>query len=54
MRDTQGRNASNVKAIAQFSKDNGVDLHTVELDVQSQDSVDEPLRRSSPRAAAST
>lgn len=40
MRDTAGRNASNVEAIAKFSKDNGVDLRTVELDVQSQPSVD--------------
>jgi NAD(P)-dependent dehydrogenase (short-subunit alcohol dehydrogenase family) len=38
MRDIKGRNAANVEAIAKFSKDNGVDLRTVELDVQSQDS----------------
>ncbi|MGH8061156.1 MAG: SDR family oxidoreductase [Pseudoxanthomonas sp.] len=40
MRDTTGRNAPQVEAIARFSKDLGVDLRTVELDVQSQDSVD--------------
>jgi NAD(P)-dependent dehydrogenase (short-subunit alcohol dehydrogenase family) len=39
MRDTAGHNAANVEAIATFSKDNGVDLRTVELDVQSEDSV---------------
>lgn len=38
MRDTTGRNAGNVKQIASFAKDNGVDLRTVELDVQSQES----------------
>ena len=40
MRDTKGRNAPNVKAIGQLSKEQGIDLRTVELDVQSQDSVD--------------
>jgi NAD(P)-dependent dehydrogenase (short-subunit alcohol dehydrogenase family) len=40
MRDTTGRNASQVEKIATFSKEFGVDLRTVELDVQSQDSVD--------------
>jgi NAD(P)-dependent dehydrogenase (short-subunit alcohol dehydrogenase family) len=40
MRDTKGRNAPEVAKIAAFSKDNGVDLRTVELDVQSQESVD--------------
>ena len=40
MRDTKGRNAPNVKAIGQLAKEQGIDLRTVELDVQSQDSVD--------------
>lgn len=38
MRGTTGRNAKNVQQIADFSKTNGVDLRTIELDVQSQDS----------------
>jgi NAD(P)-dependent dehydrogenase (short-subunit alcohol dehydrogenase family) len=40
MRDTNGRNASQVEAVGHFAKDNGVDLRTVEMDVQSQSSVD--------------
>jgi NAD(P)-dependent dehydrogenase (short-subunit alcohol dehydrogenase family) len=40
MRDTKGRNTPNVKAIGQLAKEQGIDLRTVELDVQSQDSVD--------------
>jgi NAD(P)-dependent dehydrogenase (short-subunit alcohol dehydrogenase family) len=40
MRDTSGRNAKIVEQMAAFSRDQGVDLRTVELDVQSQDSVD--------------
>ncbi len=40
MRDTKGRNAPSVKAIGQLAKEQGIDLRTVELDVQSQDSVD--------------
>ncbi|HEV7775349.1 MAG TPA: SDR family oxidoreductase [Luteibacter sp.] len=43
MRDLKGRNAANVETMAQFSKDNGVDLRTVELDVQSQDSADKAI-----------
>src|SRR5258708_36161127 len=45
MRDTKGRNAPNVKAIGQLAKDQGIDLRTVELDVQSQDSVDKGVAR---------
>jgi NAD(P)-dependent dehydrogenase (short-subunit alcohol dehydrogenase family) len=45
MRDIEGRNAANVEAIARFSKDNGVDLRTVELDVQLQDSVDKGVAK---------
>lgn len=40
MRETAGRNAPEAAKIAAFSKDNGVDMRTVELDVLSQDSVD--------------
>jgi NAD(P)-dependent dehydrogenase (short-subunit alcohol dehydrogenase family) len=40
MRETAGGNAPEVAKIAAFSKENGVDLRTVELDVVSQDSVD--------------
>jgi len=40
MRDIGGRNAAQVEAIGRFSRENNVDLRTVELDVQSQDSVD--------------
>jgi NAD(P)-dependent dehydrogenase (short-subunit alcohol dehydrogenase family) len=40
MRDTKNRNAAQVEAIAKLSKDNGVDLRTIELDVQLQASVD--------------
>jgi NAD(P)-dependent dehydrogenase (short-subunit alcohol dehydrogenase family) len=40
MRETAGRNAPEVAKIAAFSKENGVDLRAVELDVLSQDSVD--------------
>jgi NAD(P)-dependent dehydrogenase (short-subunit alcohol dehydrogenase family) len=40
MRDTAGRNASQVEVVGQFAKDNGIELRTVEMDVQSQSSVD--------------
>lgn len=40
MRDTAGRNAPQVEQIAAFAKETGFDLRTVELDVQSQESVD--------------
>ncbi|MBM2766601.1 SDR family NAD(P)-dependent oxidoreductase [Burkholderia anthina] len=40
MRDTAGRNAPVVAQMAAYSKAQGVDLRTVEIDVQSQDSVD--------------
>ena len=45
MRDTAGRNAAQVEKIAAFSKEHGVDLRTVELDVQSQESVDAAIAR---------
>lgn len=40
MRETTGRNAPQVQAAADFSAENGVDLRAIELDVNSQDSVD--------------
>lgn len=40
MRDIRGRNAANAEAMAQFAREHRVDLRTIELDVQSQDSVD--------------
>jgi NAD(P)-dependent dehydrogenase (short-subunit alcohol dehydrogenase family) len=45
MRDTKGRNASQVEAVGYFAKDNGVDLRTVEMDVQSQSSVDGAIEK---------
>src|SRR5690349_23412344 len=45
MRDTAGRNKAHVEAIAAFSKQNKADLRTVELDVQSQDSVDRAIAK---------
>lgn len=45
MRDTAGRNAAQVEKISAFSKEHGVDLRTVELDVQSQESVDAAIAR---------
>lgn len=40
MRNTTGRNAPVVEQMAAFSKENRVDLRTIEMDVQSQASVD--------------
>jgi NAD(P)-dependent dehydrogenase (short-subunit alcohol dehydrogenase family) len=45
MRETGGRNAPQVREMAEFSKTHGVDLRTVELDVLSQDSVDAAVER---------
>jgi NAD(P)-dependent dehydrogenase (short-subunit alcohol dehydrogenase family) len=45
MRDTAGRNAAEVAKIAIFSKEIGIDLRTVELDVQSQESVDAAIAK---------
>lgn len=44
MRETSGRNAPQVEETKQFSSDNNVDLRTIELDVQSQQSADQPIR----------
>ncbi len=40
MRQTEGRNAPQVQAAEAFSKEHGVDLRAIELDVNSQESVD--------------
>lgn len=45
MRETEGRNASRVEQVKVFSREHGVDMRTVELDVQSQDSVDEAVKQ---------
>jgi NAD(P)-dependent dehydrogenase (short-subunit alcohol dehydrogenase family) len=45
MRDTKGRNKPHVEAIAGFSRDTGADLRTVELDVQSQPSVNKAVEQ---------
>jgi NAD(P)-dependent dehydrogenase (short-subunit alcohol dehydrogenase family) len=44
MRDTAGKNASQVEAAATFAKENNVDLHTIELDVTSQASADAAIK----------
>jgi len=43
MRDTSGRNRKQVMAAAKFSKDNSVDLRTIELDVQSDPSTNSAI-----------
>ena len=43
MRDIAGRNAAEAAKMARFSKENGVELRSVELDVQSQESVDRAI-----------
>jgi NAD(P)-dependent dehydrogenase (short-subunit alcohol dehydrogenase family) len=40
MRETLGRNAPQVAELQKFAKDSKIDLRAIELDVQSQDSVD--------------
>jgi NAD(P)-dependent dehydrogenase (short-subunit alcohol dehydrogenase family) len=40
MRETAGRNASQVTDVETYAKDHGVDLNAIELDVGSQDSAD--------------
>jgi len=44
MRETEGRNAPQVEDVRKFAADNKADLRTVEMDVQSQDSVDESIK----------
>jgi len=45
MRDTTGRNVSQVEAAAKFAKENNVDLRAIELDVASQASADAAIQR---------
>jgi NAD(P)-dependent dehydrogenase (short-subunit alcohol dehydrogenase family) len=45
MRDTTGRNASQVEAAKQFSQGNNVDLRTVELDVLSEESTNAAIQQ---------
>ncbi|MBS7456909.1 SDR family NAD(P)-dependent oxidoreductase [Coralloluteibacterium stylophorae] len=45
MRDTAGRNAPQVEAVARHAREHGVDLRTLELDVQSQASADAAVGR---------
>lgn len=45
MRETDGRNAPQVRAARDYARDHGVDLRTIELDVQSQLSADEAVAR---------
>ena len=44
MRETTGRNASQVEAVEQFAKENHVDLRAIELDVASQESADQAIK----------
>ena len=45
MRDVTGRNADNAAELVKISKRDGVDLRAVELDVQSETSVDAAVRK---------
>lgn len=45
MRETKERNAPQVKAAEQFSKENDVDLRAIELDVASQESADRAIQQ---------
>jgi NAD(P)-dependent dehydrogenase (short-subunit alcohol dehydrogenase family) len=45
MRDTGGRNAPQVEKMQRFSKENGVDLRPLDLDVQREDSVDKAIAK---------
>ncbi|WP_431260155.1 SDR family NAD(P)-dependent oxidoreductase [Roseateles chitinivorans] len=45
MRATQGRNAPQVAAVDAYAREHGVKLHSLELDVQSQDSSDAAIAR---------
>jgi len=44
MRETTGRNAAQVEAVAQLAKENNIDLRTIELDVTSQESADQAIK----------
>jgi len=45
MRDTAGRNAKNTAEMAETSKRDGVDLRAIELDVQSEPSIDVAVKK---------
>jgi NAD(P)-dependent dehydrogenase (short-subunit alcohol dehydrogenase family) len=45
MRETSGRNAPQVAELQEFAKDNKMDLRAIELDVQSQESVDRAVAK---------
>ncbi len=45
MRGLSGRNAHQVEEVAAHSRNNGVDLRTIELDVQSEESADDAVGR---------
>lgn len=45
MRQTEGRNAPQVEAAQAYAAEHGVDLRAVELDVNSQDSIDRAVER---------
>ena len=45
MRETSGRNAPQVAELQKFAKDNKIDLRAIELDVQSQESVDRAVAK---------
>src|SRR5271168_4142763 len=45
MRETSGRNAPQVAELQKFANDNKVDLRAIELDVQSQESVDRAVTK---------
>ncbi len=47
MRGTAGRNAPQVRAAADYAKERVVDLRAVELDVNSEDSVDAAVEQTS-------
>ncbi len=45
MRDTAGRNASQVEAATQYARENKVDLRTLELNVASEESVNQAIEK---------
>ena len=45
MRETSGRNAPQVAELKKFAQDNKIDLRAIELDVQSQESVDRAVTK---------
>lgn len=45
MRETAGRNAPQVQAVADYAEEHGVDVRSIELDVNSQESVDAAIAK---------